>query len=403
MAYELDFSPENLIPDMLYKPIDEVVSAEEREKLGGLTVTWARDQEKTLCRSCGWTVYNEMCSSYLSRLHIEGVRNNNGMWSMGNDWIVWDRPGAECRNDYMTHEFLQKQGVKHIPLVKRMVEFKDEDGGFNFVVMSRARGVRLESVWPTLSTEEKNSYAQQVIAALREMRQFTAEFPQRVDGSPIFDNVIGHCESRKMCRDIGKTTDEWFNNIDEELREGISRKFETSDEIVIEAKLQELKQNFPDGAPYVLTHADLNLNNILVHDGKIVAIIDWEFAGYYPWWVETYMSYRRTVSRNGIELFKIVWDELDIDDKAIYDRVNPVIHAWRCSPVRHTGNTHYWQRPVFCKCQPYGGILRKNVIDSEERHFVDYNNRNQYGQPPYRSEKGVDYAGKNQDLEPKEG
>ena len=160
---------------------------------------------------------------------------------MGNDWIIWDRPGAECRNDFMTQQFLQKQGFKDIPLVKKMVEFKDEDGGYNFVIMSRVRGVRLDSVWKQLTPEEKKGYSKQMAAALRELRQFTAEFPQRVDGSPQFDHILGHCESRKGCSDIGKTTDEWFNNIDEELREGISRKFHTGDETVIEAKLQELK------------------------------------------------------------------------------------------------------------------------------------------------------------------
>ena len=32
----------------------------------------------------------------------------------------------------------------------------------------------------------------------------------------------------------------------------------------------------------VLTHGDLNPRNILVKDGKIVALLDWEDAGWYP-------------------------------------------------------------------------------------------------------------------------
>jgi hypothetical protein len=160
---------------------------------------------------------------------------------MGNDWVVWDRPEEECGNDYMTHQFLQKQGTKNIPLVKQMVEFKDEDSRYNFVVMSRVKGVTLESVWNGLSGEEKNSYAQQMIAALREMRQFTAEFPQRVDGSPLWDNVIGNCNSRKKCKKVGKTAEEWINNMDEELREGLLRQLKTTDKTLIDARLQELK------------------------------------------------------------------------------------------------------------------------------------------------------------------
>ena len=32
----------------------------------------------------------------------------------------------------------------------------------------------------------------------------------------------------------------------------------------------------------VLNHGDISLHNILVEDGAIVALLDWEFAGWYP-------------------------------------------------------------------------------------------------------------------------
>jgi hypothetical protein len=248
----------------------------------------------------------------------------------------------------------------------------------------------LENVWPTLAPEEKEGYVQQMAAALRELRQFTAEFPQRVDGGPLWDNVIANCSSRKRCIKIGKTTDEWFNNMDEELREGIARRLRTRDKAVVEAHLQELKvhvpasdsnttqaltliqQNFPPSAPCVLTHADLNLGNILVHEGKIVAIIDWELAGYYPWWVEILTSYDRSLSDSGPELFDAVWKELGTGLDVFRDKIHPVNEAWRYSPVQHTGKTHYWRRPAFCKCQLFGGHIDKHLIDSEERHFVEY-------------------------------
>jgi Ser/Thr protein kinase RdoA (MazF antagonist) len=34
--------------------------------------------------------------------------------------------------------------------------------------------------------------------------------------------------------------------------------------------------------PVVFTHGDLAAWNILVRDGHVVAILDWEFAGWYP-------------------------------------------------------------------------------------------------------------------------
>lgn len=54
------------------------------------------------------------------------------------------------------------------------------------------------------------------------------------------------------------------------------------------------------------------MGNILVHDGKIVAIIDWELAGYYPWWVEEYMSHYRALDDSGDELFDLVWPQLNM-------------------------------------------------------------------------------------------
>lgn len=34
--------------------------------------------------------------------------------------------------------------------------------------------------------------------------------------------------------------------------------------------------------PIVFTYGDLAARNILVRDGRIVAIVDWEYAGWYP-------------------------------------------------------------------------------------------------------------------------
>lgn len=42
----------------------------------------------------------------------------------------------------------------------------------------------------------------------------------------------------------------------------------------------------------LFTHADLCPRNILIRDGKVCAIIDWEFAGWYPeYWEYTKVHY----------------------------------------------------------------------------------------------------------------
>lgn len=50
--------------------------------------------------------------------------------------------------------------------------------------------------------------------------------------------------------------------------------------------LENLKKHMPKCEPYVLTHCDLNLGNLIVREGALVGILDWEFAAYYPIWYE---------------------------------------------------------------------------------------------------------------------
>lgn len=114
------------------------------------------------------------------------------------------------------------------------------------------------------------------------------------------------------------------------------------------------------------------MGNIIVHDDKIVAIIDWELAGYYPWWAEVYTSYQRALSDFADELFDAVWEKLNLNLHSFSKKIGPVIRAYERCPVDHTGDTHSWERPPFCKCQPYGGVIAKRHIDSEEKHYVVY-------------------------------
>lgn len=43
-----------------------------------------------------------------------------------------------------------------------------------------------------------------------------------------------------------------------------------------------LRKMLRDDHSIVFTHGDLNMLNILVRDGRIVALLDWESAGFYP-------------------------------------------------------------------------------------------------------------------------
>jgi hypothetical protein len=138
---DLHFQPKDLIPDVLFTPAGTEMTAEEKKKYEGVKPYACPKQE--LCRACGWDTQHEG-SSYLPRLRVFHTRPNGGLWNMGNDYVLWDRPGKTgLDNDYMTWQFLKEQGVKNIPLLDETHQYGKSSDSHNFTVMSRAKGAPL--------------------------------------------------------------------------------------------------------------------------------------------------------------------------------------------------------------------------------------------------------------------
>ncbi|KAI4113919.1 MAG: hypothetical protein LQ338_008093 [Usnochroma carphineum] len=332
-----------------------------------------------LCWACGWNAYNEINSDYGPRIKIFHTRDNIGLWTIGSQWMIRDQPN-DCTlgNDYMTQQFLRDQPSLNIPLVKEMRRLSGPTDKIHFTLMSRAQGVSLDSVWATLTAEQKSGIKDQLADILRQIRRFTAPRPQKIDGSPLDDVVVATCARRHppTCKKVGYTTHDWFESLAEELRQGLRWVHKTNDPAVIEEKLQELKDNFPKGEPYVLTHGDLNLSNIIVNDGRIEAIIDWEMAGYFPWWAERYLSSVLLGNVKANELFDPVWADVcpEMDEDAFYEqviaKVAPVLIAYGQCPIDHPGRHTGWFRPGFCECKPYAGSFTSIGMGEELPHKI---------------------------------
>ncbi|KAG6166363.1 hypothetical protein E4U27_008226, partial [Claviceps purpurea] len=50
------------------------------------------------------------------------------------------------------------------------------------------------------------------------------------------------------------------------------------------------------GHEIVFTHGDLNMRNIMMHNGRLSGIIDWETCGWYPDYWESGTTPRRTAA-----------------------------------------------------------------------------------------------------------
>ncbi|KAN0096582.1 hypothetical protein V8E51_015387 [Hyaloscypha variabilis] len=221
----------------------------------------------------------------------------------------------------------------------------------------------LPLVWRKLSAAQMASYVDQMAALIQQLRQFTAPHAQKVDGTPLDDLIIGHCIGRcaPTCFKIGATADAWLDALEPSLRAGLTEMHQTTDPAIIEAKLIELRANFPSGDPYYLTHGDLNFSNIIVKDDKIEAILDWEMAGYYPWWAERYLNHFNNAPAN--ELFDPLWDKLEpeLSHETMYRDVYAGLHAaidayGKCN-VTHPGQDACWLRPAFSASEIWAGCV----------------------------------------------
>lgn len=81
---------------------------------------------------------------------------------------------------------------------------------------------------------------------------------------------------------------------------------------------ENVKKRFPKSEPFVLTHCDLNLGNIMVRNGQVVGILDWEYAAYLPVWYE-YISASFAFTEMDVEWKKVLRGRLGVHGDAYDD------------------------------------------------------------------------------------
>ncbi|KAG4432158.1 hypothetical protein IFR05_012350 [Cadophora sp. M221] len=314
-----DYShPENPYKGLVYVPGEGVPPAngipiptkEQLSTLDGVkTYAATKEENQTeLCRSCGWKVIDES-SSYDSRVKIFHTRANVGVWALH-----------------------------------------------------------------TLSKDQQLSYTDQVADIIRELRTYTSPVACKVDGTPLDDYILGVCSERApcCCKKVGFTGKKWIDNLADELRDALTRTHKTNDPAIIEEKFQELRESFPEQGPYVLAHGDLNACNIMVKDDKIEAILDWEWAGYYPWWVERYRSGCGNDAK--AELLAPLWERIgggEMNKNEFWQRMKPmlsVFSSFRSYSFEHPNHSGVWRCPAFCDCRSSGGFIKMKILGQPPVH-----------------------------------
>ncbi|KAL2169079.1 hypothetical protein VTG60DRAFT_6501 [Thermothelomyces hinnuleus] len=165
------------------------------------------------------------------------------------------------------------------------------------IVMDRIRGVSLSRAWKTLSEEDRDGIFRQRRSMLQELRALPPPLECGIEscvGGSLRDARIPRSWPR-----FGpfKTTQEFHLWLRHGLRPEDHPDHE-DDEDWREIKAMVKKQDGP-WPPPVFTHGDLNPSNILVRGNRVVGIIDWEHAGWYPYYWEYTSAWQAHLTRQG--------------------------------------------------------------------------------------------------------
>ncbi|KUJ14155.1 uncharacterized protein LY89DRAFT_698593 [Mollisia scopiformis] len=356
----------------------------------------ARGSHKQLCHNCGWTTTHQLgVGGYTSRLKVFHLRGNSAIWDLGPNgpWMLRDEPNnptSVWETDYVAQQFLREE-KPNMPLVE-MHKFGGPNDKFHFTIMSRAKGSTIEAIWDTLTEEQKNDVRQDLTNCIKEWRQITRPHMQKVDGSELRDPFLGYCNSH-ACIKTGRDEEQWLENLTPAMRKGFLSDLwfrnggENADQDTMtswikeaDEKVAQLKANFPRGGPYVLTHGDLHSENVFISDDneekkyKVSAIIDWELAGFYPWWAER----RRSDLDYILGVKDLCHPGYSVEDyEKVFKPVSQVSKAWRRAG-NHTSSVHKpeksknrWFGPPFCACQPWPQEYRDVDLGLEEDEHLD--------------------------------
>ncbi|KAF7543898.1 hypothetical protein G7046_g9908 [Stylonectria norvegica] len=169
-------------------------------------------------------------------------------------------------NEYGALRLLQSHS--HIPVPRPLDLVSDK--GTSYLLTSRLPGVRLGLCIDTLSENEVSTLVRDMQTCLDELRAI----PKGVAPNQAISNAIGGpCYDYRIIAGL----------CDDEDQGDLVGPFVSEAEFNSTLKVGALPTVcHGTGHKIVFTHADLNMRNILMHNGRLSGIVDWENSGWFP-------------------------------------------------------------------------------------------------------------------------
>ncbi|EFR01046.1 serine/threonine protein kinase [Nannizzia gypsea CBS 118893] len=160
-----------------------------------------------------------------------------------------------------------------------------------YIVMERVQGTSLASVIGKCSEESSENIFTQLKDMFEELRALEPPPGTGVHsfaGGSLYDSRIARCQPRlgpfKTIQNFHLWLRDGLEPSEDQPKNLESDEWEDIKEMV---KMQDGPWPEP-----VFTHGDMNPSNIIVQGDKVVGIIDWEFAGWYPSYWEYTSAYQ---------------------------------------------------------------------------------------------------------------
>ncbi|RDA90653.1 hypothetical protein CP533_6817 [Ophiocordyceps camponoti-saundersi (nom. inval.)] len=203
------------------------------------------------CAACSWTQERRESCRYKSHIKLFYEMGDRGVWAI-------------VRNT---------QFIRHhttVPVPETVQEWSENDR--YFLVMKRVPGSTLHELWPSMSESEKDSIAKQTVDYLGQLRKLHSNSVESLGGGPVYSAFL-FCNGYGLPHGPCSSDDQLWKEMAKALSE------------VPENARHQLQQRMPMAKPYTFTHGDLATRNIMVSNGKVTGIIDWENSGFFPvWW-----------------------------------------------------------------------------------------------------------------------
>ncbi|GLA56069.1 hypothetical protein AnigIFM63604_004246 [Aspergillus niger] len=222
------------------------------------------------CAACSWTAERQKYCNYKSYVKLFYEAGDRGVWSLGSNLILKDRGASLPTFEVPNIQFVQEKTCIPVPTI---IESWEEDE-HTLILMKRIAGEPLNKAWPNLSMNEKENIARQTAEYLLQLRNLQSDTMQALGGRPIYSNFLFLDKVPELPHGPLVSDDELWAEMERGLQENVP-----------EAVRSRLRSRMPPAAPYTFTHGDLTNVNIMVENGSLTGIIDWEMAGFYPvWW-----------------------------------------------------------------------------------------------------------------------